>query len=74
VHHDLRTPPPAGTFDLVLCRNLAYSYFAEPAQDALTDRLHAVMPAGGLLVVGADERVSDDRPFALAGPGIYIAR
>jgi len=74
VHHDLRLPPPAGPFDLVLCRNLAYSYFAEPAQDALTDRLRAVVPTGGILVVGADEQVSVDRGFALAAPGIYIAR
>jgi chemotaxis protein methyltransferase CheR len=27
VRHDIRSPAPAGPFDLVLCRNLAFTYF-----------------------------------------------
>jgi chemotaxis protein methyltransferase CheR len=73
-HHDLRTPPPAGPFDLVLCRNLAYSYFDEPTQGALTASLRAVMRAGSVLVVGGDERLTATRDFVLRSHGIYVAR
>lgn len=74
VHHDLRTAPPAGPFDLVLCRNLAYSYFDELSQDKLTASLRGVMRAGSVLVVGGDERLTDERDFAPQSLGIYIAR
>jgi chemotaxis protein methyltransferase CheR len=73
-HHDLRTPPPSGPFDLVLCRNLAYSYFDEPTQGALTASLRAVMRAGSVLVVGGDERLTATRDFVLRSHGIYVAR
>ena len=73
-HHDLRSPPPAGPFDLVLCRNLAYSYFDEPTQERLTASLRGVMRAGSLLVVGGDERLTDGCNFAPSSLGIYVAR
>lgn len=73
-HHDLRSPPPAGPFGLVLCRNLAYSYFDEPIQEALTASLRGVMRAGSVLVVGGDERLTDERDFAPSSLGIYVAR
>jgi len=73
-HHDVRTPPPAGPFDLVLCRNLAYSYFDEPTQRAVTASLRTVLRTGGVLVVGRDERLPDGiRDFAPSSHGIYLA-
>jgi chemotaxis protein methyltransferase CheR len=39
--HDIRTPPPHGPFDLVMCRNLAFTYFDRDLQRA--------RPARGLL-------------------------
>jgi len=73
-HHDLRTPPPAGPFDLVLCRNLAYSYFDEPTQRAVTTSLRAVLRTGGVLVVGRDEHLPDGvRGFAPSPHGIHVA-
>jgi chemotaxis protein methyltransferase CheR len=73
-HHDLRTAPPAGPFDLVLCRNLAFSYFDEPTQEALTASLRGVMRTGSAFVVGGDERLTDERDFAPHAHGIYLAR
>jgi chemotaxis protein methyltransferase CheR len=73
-HHDLRAAPLAGPFDLVLCRNLAYSYFDGPTQEALTSAFHSVMLPGSVLVVGGDERLCDEREFAPSSHGIYIAR
>lgn len=73
-HHDLRTPPPAGPFDLVLCRNLAYSYFDEPTQRAVTTSLRSVLRTGGVLVVGHDERLPDGvHDFAASAHGIHVA-
>jgi chemotaxis protein methyltransferase CheR len=52
--HDVRCPPPR-QFDLVLCRNLAFTYFDFELQHAVAARLaHALYP-GGALVVGAHE-------------------
>lgn len=73
--HDLKsTAPPPGPFDLVLCRNLAFSYFDEPTQGAITAAFRGVLRAGGVLVVGGDESVPDGAGgFAALSHGIYIA-
>lgn len=65
---------PRGPFDLVMCRNLAYSYFDESAQAAFTVAVRATMTPGSVLVVGGDEALPDDRDFALHALGIYVAR
>jgi chemotaxis protein methyltransferase CheR len=69
VRHDLRTPPPApGPFDLILCRNLAFSYFDEPLQRAVAATFHAALRPGGVLVVGGHEALPHGTPgFAPAG-------
>ena len=36
--HDVREEPPVGPFDLVLCRNLVFTYFDEPTQRAAVER------------------------------------
>ncbi len=73
-HHDLRTPPPPGPFDLVLCRNLAFSYFDEPTQRAVTESVRAVLRTGGVLVVGHDECVPSGAPgFAPLSHACYLA-
>lgn len=52
VRHDLLRDPPPGGFDVVLCRNLAYTYFIEARQIEITRVFHEALNAGGLLVVG----------------------
>ena len=60
--HDIRDDPPAGPFDLVLCRNLAFTYFDEPTQRATLQRLASVTPT---LVIGAHESLPEgQREFA----------
>jgi chemotaxis protein methyltransferase CheR len=49
--HDVRDEPP-GAFDLVLCRNLVFTYFDEATQRAALERFARVTP---LLVTGAHE-------------------
>jgi chemotaxis protein methyltransferase CheR len=52
--HDVRDEPPPGAFDLVLCRNVAFTYFDEAMQRALLRRLAKVTPT---LVIGAHEKL-----------------
>jgi chemotaxis protein methyltransferase CheR len=53
--HDVRAAPPPGPFDVVLCRNVAFTYFAEESRRSVAGRLHASLRPGGALVVGVHE-------------------
>jgi chemotaxis protein methyltransferase CheR len=54
--HDVRDEPPPGPFDLVLCRNLAFTYFDEATQ---RDVLRRIASVTDLLVIGAHECLPD---------------
>jgi len=54
---DIRERAPAGRYDLILCRNLAFTYFAEPLQRAALQRIKSRLRLGGYLVVGAHEEL-----------------
>ena len=55
--HDLREEPPDGPFDLILCRNSAFTYFADDVQAQVLERLLAVLRPGGALVAGLHEHL-----------------
>jgi chemotaxis protein methyltransferase CheR len=55
LRHDVRDGAPGGPFDLALCRNLVFTYFADELQLEVGHRLAASLRAGGALVVGAHE-------------------
>lgn len=55
LRHDVRTDPPDGPFDLVLCRNLAFTYFDRDGQARVAELLTSALRPGGALVVGAHE-------------------
>jgi chemotaxis protein methyltransferase CheR len=63
LQQDIRTDQPSGPFDLVLCRNLAFTYFDEPAQQRIVSRLAEQMAADGFLVVGRHESLPIDARF-----------
>ena len=52
---DLRTSLPDGPFDLILCRNTAFTYFDRATQAQTLARFNTALRAGGYLVVGAHE-------------------
>jgi chemotaxis protein methyltransferase CheR len=52
---DLRDEAPAGPFELVLCRNVAFTYFDVPVQREVLARIHSVLAPGGELVIGKGE-------------------
>ena len=59
LRHDVRAGAPDGPFDLVLCRNLAFTYFDEELQRAVAATLAAALRASGALVLGAHERLPE---------------
>jgi chemotaxis protein methyltransferase CheR len=75
VQADLREGSPQGRFDLVLCRNLAFTYFAEAAQRQAVAAITSVLAPAGVLVVGAGESVPEASPeLELLEPCFYRRR
>jgi len=60
---DLRAELPAGSFDLILCRNLVLTYFEPRLQEETMRRMMEHLRPGGALVVGLHE----EPPAALEG-------
>ncbi|GHG78722.1 CheR family methyltransferase [Comamonas sp. JC664] len=59
LEQDLRSEMPDGPFDLVLCRNVAFTYFAPPLQREVLSRLVARLVPGGVLVIGGRESLPE---------------
>jgi chemotaxis protein methyltransferase CheR len=75
---DLRTQAPSGPFDLVLCRYVAFTYFAPPLQQEVLARLLRQLLPHGYVVIGTHEQLPGDAQLALAAstevPQIFQAR
>ncbi len=72
---DIREVQPEGLFDLILCRNLVFTYFAEALQSRLLKDLGERLLPGGLLVLGAHERLpAESAGFTRAGPSLPVWR
>jgi chemotaxis protein methyltransferase CheR len=54
---DLRSAAPTGPFDLILCRYVAFTYFAPPLQEQVLARILARLLPGGYLVIGTHEHL-----------------
>lgn len=72
---DIREVMPDGPFDLVLCRNLVFTYFDPPLQLEMTHALRDRIAPGGVLVLGRHESL----PLGSAGfwetePRLHIYR
>jgi chemotaxis protein methyltransferase CheR len=55
VQQDVRTALPDARFNLILCRNLVFTYFDESTQRQILERLLARLLSGGALVIGRHE-------------------
>ncbi len=60
IEQDIREEMPAGQFELVLCRNLVFTYFEEGQQREILDRISDRMQPGGALVIGIHEELPKD--------------
>lgn len=71
---DIRARMPDGPFDLILCRNLVFTYFDDRLQRETMDRLTDRLVPGGALIIGKLESLPEGRwkvePWPRA-PGIY---
>jgi len=69
---DVRKEHPEGPFDLVLCRNLVFTYFEPSLQREMQSKLADCLVPGGALVVGAREipLPGDFEPW-VARSGVY---
>jgi chemotaxis protein methyltransferase CheR len=59
---DVRRARPRERFDLVLCRNTAFTYFDEGLQREVLARLFAALRPRGVLILGRRERLPDEAP------------
>lgn len=59
LRRDVRDNAPGGPFDLALCRNLVFTYFADELQREVARQLAGSLRAGGALVVGAHEALPE---------------
>jgi chemotaxis protein methyltransferase CheR len=66
---DLRREAPQGLFDLVLCRNVAFTYFDAEQQRHALARIAGRLRPGGALVIGRHERLPEGGPGFVAWPG-----
>lgn len=74
LEQDLRREQPDGPFDLVFCRNVAFTYFDEAAQRAVLARMHSLLVPGGALVIGGHEKLPEATPTTLTSwvpPSIF---
>ncbi len=69
MRQDVRREVPDGPFDLILCRNLVFTYFAEPVQRATLRQMLRVLRTGGALVIGRREALPADEAELEAWPG-----
>jgi chemotaxis protein methyltransferase CheR len=62
---DIRRALPDDKFQLILCRNLVFTYYDEPLQRELLGRLLDNLADGGALVIGSRERLPSGFPGLL---------
>lgn len=56
---DIREDMPDGPFDLILCRNLIFTYYSKALQRELAPRLIERLAEGGFLVLGIHETLPE---------------
>lgn len=61
VLQDIRKDTPEGQFQLILCRNLAFTYFDEKLQRDMMPRLTDKLAPGGALIIGKLESLPEGK-------------
>jgi chemotaxis protein methyltransferase CheR len=59
---DIRTEWPPGNFDLILCRNLVFTYFRENLQTKILNKLLGKLENRGYLIIGNHEKLPVELP------------
>ncbi len=71
--HDILKDNPFRSNNLVLCRNLAFTYFGVELQKKIIDKIHDSLEKGGYLIIGRKEELPENSMFEPVYPmdGIY---
>jgi chemotaxis protein methyltransferase CheR len=69
LRHDVRDGAPGGPFDVTLCRNLVFTYYADELQLETGRHLVRALRPDGALAVGAHEAVPDALGEVAPWPG-----
>ena len=59
---DVRENIPSGPFDIVFCRNLAFTYFSDIVQRGFLEQIDDRLRPGGFLIIGGHERLPCEGP------------
>ncbi len=70
VHQDLCATMPERTFDLILCRNLAFTYFDGSTQEDIAWQFAERLNPGGVLVIGIHEKLPPHVTALAPWPGL----
>jgi len=62
IQDDIRAPRVFGPFDLICCRNLAFTYFDQALQLKVARSLHDRLVPGGVLLLGVREHLPPGAP------------
>jgi chemotaxis protein methyltransferase CheR len=57
---DIRKNAPGGLFHIILCRNLAFTYFDQKLQRSVLERFYNKLEIGGVLISGTHEKMPDE--------------
>jgi chemotaxis protein methyltransferase CheR len=60
LQQDIRQTMPENDFDLILCRNLLFSYFDEPLQQKILKQMKRKLHPDAYLVIGIHESLPED--------------
>jgi chemotaxis protein methyltransferase CheR len=72
---DIREDMPEGEFDIILCRNLVFTYFQENLQQDTFNRMMTKLIPGGFFIVGIHESVpGEQQTLVPQGKCIYRKR
>lgn len=72
LRQDITETAPDGLFHLILCRNLAFTYFDATLQHQVALTLLARLVPGGYLLLGTHERLPEGiGAIGLVAPGLY---
>ena len=75
LEQDIRHAFPESHFDLILCRNLVFTYFATALQAAIARRLVERLVPEGVLVLGIHESLPESVPMLVQErPWLYRKR
>ncbi|UCF64448.1 MAG: chemotaxis protein CheR [bacterium] len=62
LQQDIRKQFPEGSSDLILCRNLAFTYFDRELQNVILEKLIDRLHGSGFLIIGAHEKLPYTEP------------